>query len=112
MNNEIEFSDFLRVDIRAGTVVSAKLNQKARVPAYVLEVDFGELGTKTTSAQITEAYKPEDLVGVQVVAVVNFPPKRVAGVKSEVLILAVVQDDSPTIILQPSQPVANGSRIA
>jgi len=111
-NEIIEFSDFLRVDMRAGTVLSVKLNEKARVSAYILEIDFGSLGIKTTSAQITEAYKPEDIVGIQVIAVVNFPPKRVAGVKSEVLVLGIVQNDGPTILLQPTQPVTNGSRVA
>jgi tRNA-binding protein len=84
----ITFDDFARVDIRVGTVVSAAPNQAARKPSYVLEVDFGpEIGTKTTSAQLTELYTPEELVGRQVAAVVNFPPKRIAKVLAEVLVL-------------------------
>ncbi|MFT5450247.1 MAG: tRNA-binding protein [Gammaproteobacteria bacterium] len=108
----IEFEDFLKVDIRTGTVVEAALNAKARVPAYVLKVDFGELGMKTSSAQITGNYQPDDLVGKQVVAVVNFAAKRVAGVKSEVLILGAVSDASSVVLLEPTFAVENGSRIS
>ncbi len=107
----IEFSDFERVEIRVGTVVSAELNPKARQPAYVLEVDFGPLGVRTSSAQITEHYEAGDLVGSQVAAVLNVEPKRIAGVKSEVLILASV-GDSGTVLLSPTQPVLDGSRVA
>lgn len=108
----IEFEDFLKVDIRTGTVVEAALNRKARVPAYVLQVDFGELGLKTSSAQITENYRPEDLVGKQVIAVVNFAVKRVAGIKSEVLILGAVSDASAVVLLEPTFAVENGARIS
>ena len=112
MNNEIEFSDFLRVDIRTGTVLSARLNEKARNPAYVMEVDFGpELGVKTTSAQLTRVYEAESLPGRQVVAVTNFPPLRVAGIKSEVLVLGVETEDG-VVLLQTEQPVSNGIRIS
>lgn len=108
---EIEFSDFLKVDIRVGTILSARLNEKARKPAYVLEVDLGELGTKTSSAQITEHYQAEDLPGKQVLAVVNFPPKRVAGVKSEILVLAAVDEEKGTVLIAPDLKVANGTRM-
>jgi len=111
MSNLIDFSDFLKVDIRIGTVLSAAPNAKARKPAFVLEVDFGELGIKTTSAQITENYQPQNLVGEQVVAVVNFPVKVVAGIKSEVLILAVVCDGCGTVLLQPKGNVQNGAKV-
>lgn len=107
----IDFEDFLKVEIRAGTVLSAAVNPKAQRPAYVLTLDFGPLGVKTSSAQITEHYAPEDLVGRQVVAVVNFPPKRVAGVTSEVLVLAVVSERDGTVLLAPTQPVENGARV-
>ena len=90
MSGQIEFGDFLKVDIRVGTVVECWLNEKARKPAYVLRVDFGEMGMRTSSAQVTEHYDAEELVGTQVMAVVNFPPKRIAGIKSEVLVLAAV----------------------
>ena len=108
---QIEFGDFLKVDIRVGTILSARLNEKARKPAYALEVDMGEIGTKTSSAQITEHYQPEDLIGKQVLAVVNFPPKRVAGVKSEILVLAAVDEEKGTILIKPDFPVANGTRM-
>ncbi|WP_417450821.1 tRNA-binding protein [Kordiimonas sp.] len=112
MNDTIDFDHFLKVNIRAGTILSARLNEKARKPAYVLEIDFGsEYGIKTTSAQITEAHEIESLPGMQVLAVVNFPPKRVAGVKSEVLTLATVEDDDRTVLITPSQPVPNGTRL-
>lgn len=107
----IEFDDFLKVDIRTGTIVDATLNPKARVPAYVLKVDFGELGMKTSSAQITQNYEVAELLGKQVIAVVNFEAKRVAGVKSEVLILGVVSDSHSVVLLEPSFAVENGARI-
>lgn len=106
------FEDFARVRMHVGTVIAAEINQKARKPAYILKVDFGsEYGIKTTSAQIVENYKPEELIGQQVVAVLNFPPKNVAGVTSEVLVLAAVCSDEGTVLLYPSSPVTNGSRI-
>jgi len=111
-SDQITFDDFLRVDIRAGTILSATDNAKARKPAYVLEVDFGpEFGVKTTSAQITEEHTKEALVGMQVLAVMNFPPKRVAGVKSEVLTLATMEEDGRTVLITPSKPVPNGTRL-
>jgi tRNA-binding protein len=109
----ITYSDFERIDIRAGTIISARMNTKARRPAYILEVDFGPaLGTKIASAQVTEAYSEQDLCGVQVVAVVNFPRKRIADIWSEVLVLGVVRDDRPTILLTPNNRVENGSPIS
>ncbi len=108
----IDFEQFLKLDLRVGTVRSARPNAAARVPSYVLEIDFGPLGVKTSSAQLTERYRPEDLVGRQVVAVVNFPPKRVAGVKSEVLVLAAVDESAGTTLLALTHPVADGTRVA
>ncbi len=112
MENLISVDDFARVDIRIGTVVSAVQNAKARKAAYVLEVDFGELGIKTTSAQITENYTLSELVGQQVVAVVNFPVKKVAGVKSEILVLAAVCESNGTVLLQPKSSTLNGVKVA
>ncbi|MDJ1182758.1 tRNA-binding protein [Roseofilum casamattae] len=108
----ISFDDFLKIEMRVGTVRSAKRNEKAKKPAYILEIDFGQFGVKTSSAQITEAYQLDELIGSQVIAVTNFPPKRVAGVKSEVLVLAVVEEDGRAILLRPTQKVENGMRVA
>lgn len=112
ISSEISWRDFEKLDIRAGTIRSARLNEKARKPAYVLEIDFGPgIGMKTSSAQIVEAYQAEALAGRQILAVVNFPPKTVAGVVSEVLVLGVVQHGAPTILIGPERPVENGARL-
>ncbi|NER47996.1 MAG: tRNA-binding protein [Symploca sp. SIO1A3] len=112
-NAQIDFEDFLTVDIRVGTILSAKLNPKARVPAYEMDIDFGVvLGHKKSSAQLTENYSADDLIGKQICAVVNFPPRRVAGVKSEVLVLAIVCKDNGTVLIEPNMPVTNGERLA
>lgn len=112
MTSQITFSHFQALDLRVGTVLTLTENTKARVPAYVLEIDFGDMGVKMSSAQLTENYSKEDLIGRQVVAVLNFPPKKVAGVKSEVLVLAALCPDNRTVLLQPSSPVLNGSSIS
>lgn len=104
--------DFDRVDIRVGRVLTAAPNPKALKPAYVLTIDFGEtLGVKTSSAQLTVHYTPEELVGRLVVAVVNFPPKRVAGIKSEVLVLGVPDRDGAVVLLAPTHQVPLGGRL-
>jgi tRNA-binding protein len=108
----IEFEDFARVDIRVGTVLRAVPNPAARKPAYVLEVDFGpEIGRKTTSAQLTELYTPEQLTGRQVAAVVNFPPKRIAGVESEVLVLGFPDQAGRVVLIGVDHPVPDGGRL-
>ncbi len=108
----IDFAQFQAVDIRAGTVLSAEPNPKARMPAYVLTIDFGpELGVKTSSAQLVDLYRPEDLVGTQVAAVVNLPAKRVAGVKSEVLVLGFPDSAGRVVLVRPERPVPNGARL-
>ncbi|MES2766862.1 MAG: tRNA-binding protein [Bacteroidota bacterium] len=109
--SEISFDDFLKVEIATGTIVEVALNLKAKKPAYVLKIDFGELGFKTSSAQITENYSPENLIGKQIVAVMNFPAKRVAGIVSEVLVLAAVSATNGTVLLEPGMMVENGVRI-
>lgn len=110
-NNIITFDDFARVKMCAGTILEAALNEKAKKPAYVLKIDFGVLGIKMSSAQITEHYTPIDLIGKQIIAVMNFPPKRVAGILSEVLVLACVSEENGTVLLQPTHPVPNGSPV-
>lgn len=108
----VEFADFTKLDIRTGTITKATVNEKANVPAYILTIDFGTLGIKTSSAQITDHYSPRQLLGMQIVAIVNFAPKRVAGVRSEVLVLAAMCEKKGTILLQPTQAVLNGQSIA
>ncbi len=107
------FEEFAAIDLRIGTVLECRPNPKARKPAYILSVDFGEeLGTKTSSAQLTQNYQPEDLLGRQVIAVVNFPPKIVAGVSSEILVLGGVDQTQGVVLLAPDRPMPNGTRIA
>lgn len=105
------FEEFLAFDIRAGVVTHAEVFPEARQPAYKLTVDFGPLGTRRSSAQLTARYRPQDLVGRQVVAVVNFPPKRVAGFVSEVLVLGVYAAGGSVVLLRPDTDVAPGDRI-
>ncbi|MBS6212311.1 MAG: tRNA-binding protein, partial [Proteus hauseri] len=95
---EIEWADFEKVELRVGVVLTAELNPKARKPAYIITVDFGECGVKTSSAQVTALYKPEELTGRQVLCVCNFAPKRVAGVKSEVLITGAANADGDIVL--------------
>lgn len=109
---EIAWEDFERVDIRVGEVVDVERFPEARKPAFKLKVDFGDsIGTRRTSAQLTARYEPGDLVGRQVVAVVNFPPKRIAGFKSEVLVLGVPDEDGEVILLSPDYPVPLGGKM-
>lgn len=103
---------FQNVQMRIGTVIAAEPNPTAKRPAFVLTIDFGPKGTRRTSAQLTENYNCEELVGRQVVAVTNLPPIRVAGVKSEVLVLGAVDDDRGVVLLSPDSAVSNGTRVA
>ena len=108
----ISFDEFMKVEIRTGTIISATVNEKARKPAYILEIDFGPLGIKTSSAQLTHNYTPTSLVGKQIVAVMNFPVKSIAGVKSEVLVLGAVSAEDDVVLLEPTRPTVNGARIS
>ena len=113
MKEQITFDIFDKVDIRVGTVISVKKNEKARKPSLVVEVDFGkEIGIKQSSAQITHYYNEENLVGKQVIGVCNFPTKNIAGVVSEVLILGAIENDGKVVLVHPSQKTDNGLDIA
>lgn len=106
------FDDFQKLDLRIGTVTEAEPFPEARNPAIKLKIDFGELGVKQSSAQITKRYEPEELIGRQVAAVVNFPPMRIAGYKSEVLVLGGVPGDGDVVLLNIDEPVENGTPIS
>jgi tRNA-binding protein len=107
----IQFDDFVKVDLRIGTIIEVADFPKARNPAYQLTIDFGELGIKKSSAQITTLYKKEDLLGKQIVAVVNFPKKQIASFMSECLVLGAV-NGKDVIVLNPEIKVKNGSTVS
>ena len=109
---EITFDDFLNVDIRVGTIIEAAPYPEARKPAIKLVIDFGdEIGVKKSSAQITDHYTPEGLVGKQVMAVVNFPPRQIGKFMSEVLVLGAMDDEGAVVLIAPDQAVPNGGRM-
>ena len=113
MKQEITYEDYSKVEIKIGTVLSVKKNEKAKKPSLVVEVDFGnEIGIKKSSAQITHYYNDENLVGKQVIGVCNFPKKNIAGIVSEVLILGAIEKDGKVVLVHPSQKVENGFEIA
>ncbi|MBT2763519.1 chaperone CsaA [Paenibacillus sp. ISL-20] len=104
--------DFTKLDIRIGTIVEAEPFPEARVPAIKMKIDFGPLGIKRTSAQITNRYDADTIVGNQVVAIVNFPPRRIAGYQSEVLVLGGVPEQGDVVLLKPDVDLPNGTPIA
>ena len=113
MKEQITYDIYDKVDIRVGTVISVKKNEKARKPSLVVEVDFGkDIGIKQSSAQITHYYNEENLVGRQVIAVCNFPEKNIAGIVSQVLILGSIDKEGKVVLVHPSQKVDNGLTVA
>lgn len=111
MEHLIGWEDFEKIDIRVGTIIEAAPFPKAKKPAYQLTIDFGPLGIKKSSAQITHHYTPENLEGEQVIAVVNFPLKNIAGFQSECLVLGIYDANNHVVLLAPKGPVLNGSKI-
>ena len=110
---EITYDDFKKVQIKVGTILEVKKNEKARKPSLVVEVDFGpEIGIKQSSAQITHYYSEENLLGKQVIGVCNFPEKNIAGIKSQVLILGSIDQEGRVTLVHPSQKAENGLPIA
>ena len=107
----ISWNDFEKIDIRVGTIIETKEFPKAKKPAYKLTIDFGNLGIKKSSAQITYLYDKEKLLNKQVIAVINFPPKQIADFVSECLVLGVVDDNNNVTLLQPDRKVENGLKI-
>ena len=113
MKEQITYDTYDKVDIRVGTIISVKKNEKARKPSLVVEVDFGnEIGIRQSSAQITHYYNEENLVGKQVIGVCNFPEKNIAGVVSQVLILGSIDKEGKVVLVHPSQKVDNGLPVA
>ena len=113
MKEQITYEDFDKVDIRLGTIISVRKNEKARKPSLVVEVDFGkEIGIKQSSAQITHYYNEENLLGKQVIGVCNFSEKNIAGIKSQALILGSIDKEGKVTLVHPSQKAENGLPIA
>jgi len=111
VKEETSFEDFIKVDIRIGTITEVKEFPKAKKPAFQILIDFGTIGVKKSSAQITELYTKEKLLGKQVMAIINFNPKQIANFMSECLILGVYNKDGHVVLLQTSQPIKNGEQI-
>ncbi|MGB0524971.1 MAG: tRNA-binding protein [Flammeovirgaceae bacterium] len=112
MENQLTWETFMKVEMRAGTILQAEVFEEARKPAYKLLVDFGEFGIRKSSAQITKLYQPEALIGQQVIAVTNFPPKQIANIMSECLVMGTVEADGTVTLLQPERKVKNGLRVS
>ena len=112
MTKEISFEDFLKVDIRIGTIIEVQDFPKARKPAYQLLIDFGELGIKKSSAQITDLYTKEDLLHRQITAIVNFKPRQIANFMSECLVLGIYNEAKKVVLLQTSNTIKNGEQVS
>lgn len=108
----IEWGDFEKIDMRCGTIIEVEAFPKAKKPAWKLQIDFGDLGVKKSSAQITDNYTKDQLIGKQVVAVVNFPPKQIANFFSECLVLGVADVNGNIVLLQPEREISNGEKVS
>ncbi len=107
----IEWADFEKVELRAGTIIAVEDFPEARKPAFKLTIDFGEFGVRRSSAQVTSLYSPDSLLGLQVAAVVNFPPKRIAGFISECLVTGFADAEGRVSLVTPTHPVPNGAKL-
>lgn len=110
-NQQLTWEEFSKVEMRIGTIVAAEVFEEVKNPAYKMIIDFGKYGKRKTSAQITKLYNLEQLIGKQVVAVINFPPKQIATMMSECLILGGLGDDKDVILIEPERKVKNGTKI-
>jgi len=111
MTKEISFEDFLKVDIRIGTIIEVNDFPKAKKPAYQLHIDFGDLGIKKSSAQITDLYTKDALINKQVSAIINFEPRQIANFSSECLVLGIYNEEGKVVLLQASKPIKNGQQV-
>jgi len=108
---ELTWDEFMKVEMLVGTIISAENFDEARNSAFKMSVDFGDKGIKKTSAQITTIYNPEELLGKQVVAVVNFPPKQIANIMSECLVLGAIGENKEVVLIEPDRKIVNGTKI-
>lgn len=111
MENKLSWKEFEKVEMRVGTILTATIFPEARNPSYILTIDFGEFGIKKSSAQITDLYKPEELIDKQIIAVVNFPKKQIATIQSECLVMGTLGENKEVTLLSTDKPVKNGLRI-
>ncbi|WNW02118.1 tRNA-binding protein [Tenacibaculum sp. HL-MS23] len=110
-DNTLTWDDFIKVEMRVGTILTAEVFKQVKKPAYKMQIDFGEFGIKKTSAQITKLYAPEELIGNQIVAVINFPKKQIANIMSECLVLGAVGEQHEITLISPDRKIKNGTRI-
>jgi tRNA-binding protein len=111
MKDKITYEDFLKVDIRIGTIIEVKDFPKARKPAYQLKIDFGDLGIKKSSAQITELYSKKDLMNTQISAIINFKPRQIANFMSEVLVIGIYNVEGKVVLLKANKNIKNGDQV-